>query len=505
MFEVNDALVITVPDEDETDNLWLKGAWRPQRNEMAVSGDNMKIIGKVPDDLNGIYVRNSHNQAQNPLGIYHPFDGDGMLHSMRFDNGKVEFRNKFVRTTGFLAEQAAGKSLWPGLLDPGNYQRRGWGAMGSMKDNAGTDVKVHSGKLIATMSQGSEPWVLSPTTLETFGVNTNWAAMVPDGLSSHYKVDNATGDMIFFNYPEKAPFMNYGVINKEDRLVHYVPIELPGARWPHDIGMTKNYSVLHDLPYFWDPEKLKDNVRKLEFHPDIPARFGIIPRFGRSEDVRWFEAKPCWVMHLSNCYEDGDWVVQDGCIWDNPVKPPVGDPNDVIGKIHRQLDKRTTNTHMYRWMFNMKTGEVKEFSLDDEVTEFPIVPNDFIGVKNRYSYNSIFGTHDWVMTGLMQYDTLAGTSKRWDYGEGRFGSEVCVAMKDGFKKEDDAYVITFVVDMVKDQGECVVFDAADIEQGPICTIILPLRIPAGTHAGWVEADRIDGENRELPVGQYWEI
>lgn len=496
-YDVNETLFINVPTEDETDNPWLKGPWRPQGKEFVVSGDNLKIIGKVPRDLNGIYIRNSHNNATSPMGIYHPFDGDGMLQAMRFDDGKVEYRNRFVRTTGFLAEQGAKQALWPGILQPGEYTRRGWGAMGAMKDNAGTDVIAHAGHLIASMSQGSEPWCLSPTTLETHGTNKNWAKMVPDGVASHYKVDNETGDMIFFNYPEKAPFMNYGVVNKEDNLIHYVPIELPGPRWPHDLGMTKNYSVLHDLPYFFDPELLKEGKRKLKFHMDIPARFGIIPRFGRSEDVKWFEAKPCWIMHLSNCYEDGDWVVQDGCIWDNPTKAPVGDSEGVYAKIHRALDKQSTNTHMYRWMFNLVTGEVKEFELDDEVTEFPIVSNDYVGSKNRYSYNSMFLTHEWVMDGVKRYDLESKESTRFEYGEGRFGSEVSVAMKDGFQAEDDAYIITFVNDMVLDQSECIIFDAAHIEHGPICRIILPERIAAGTHACWVEADRIDGENRQL--------
>ncbi|MHA6695250.1 carotenoid oxygenase family protein [Homoserinimonas sp. A520] len=497
MYEVDDTLFISVPSEDETDNPWLKGPWRPQGKEWSVSGDNLTIIGKVPHDLNGIYIRNSHNNATMPTGVYHPFDGDGMLQAMRFDDGKVEYRNKFVRTTGFLAEQGAKKALWPGLLQPNDYQRRGWGSIGSMKDNAGTDVVVHAGKVYASMSQGSEPWCLSPTTLETYGVNKNWARFVPDGLASHYKVDNETGDMIFFNYPENPPYMNYGVINREDNLIHYVPIELPGARMPHDLGMTKNYSILHDLPYFFDAELLKEGTRKSVFHTDMPARFGIIPRFGRSEDVKWFEAKPCWVMHLSNCYEDGDWVVQDGCLWDNPVKPPHGKNDNVYDRIARGLDKRATNTHMYRWMFNMRTGEVKEFELDDEVTEFPTISNDYIGRGYRYSYNAIFNSSDWVMDGIKRFDLLAGTAERYEYGEGRYGSEVCVAMKDGFTTEDQAYVITFLNDMVLDRSECLVFDAANITAGPICTIILPERISAGTHACWVEGDRIEAEERGL--------
>ena len=35
----------------------------------------------------------------------HPFDGDGMVCSFAFRDGKVFFRNKFVRTKGFLDEQ----------------------------------------------------------------------------------------------------------------------------------------------------------------------------------------------------------------------------------------------------------------------------------------------------------------------------------------------------------------------------------------------------------------
>src|SRR4051794_39751246 len=121
MLEVDETLFISVPAEDETDNPWLKGPWRPQGREWTANQDGLTIHGRVPADLNGIYVRNSHNNAQMPAGIYHPFDGDGMLQAMRFDDGKVEYRNRFVRTTGFLAEQGAKKSLWPGVLQPQEY------------------------------------------------------------------------------------------------------------------------------------------------------------------------------------------------------------------------------------------------------------------------------------------------------------------------------------------------------------------------------------------------
>lgn len=507
IFEVDETTVSTLPPEAEQENPYLRDAFRPQVREFAVSGDKLEIIGEVPDDLHGIYVRNTHNQVMQPIGIYHPFDGDGMLHAVHFEDGSVVYRNRFVRTTGYFAEQGARQALWPGIMQPGQYTRRGWGSMGVMKDNAGTDVAAHAGHLLAAMSQGSEPWCLDPETLETSGVNQHWARQVSDGVASHYKVDNETGDMIFFNYPERPPYMNYGVVNRSDQLVHYVPIELPGARWPHDIGMTKQYTVLHDLPYFFDAEMLRAGVRKLEFHRDVPARFGIIPRFGRSEDVRWFEASPCWIMHLSNCYEDGDWVVQDGCIWDNPVKPPLATTDDPYTKISRNLDKHATHTHMYRWMFNLATGEVREQSLDDEVTEFPIVSNDYVGMRNRYSYNSLFVEHEWLMAGVKRYDWQTGESQRFVYGPGRYGSEVAIARGLGATSEDDGYVLTFVTDLRANRSEAVVLRADDLAAGPVVRIVLPERISVGVHGCWVEGDRIDGESRDpamLPsVEQGW--
>src|SRR5690606_1423828 len=126
-------------------------------------------------------------------------------------------------------------------------------------------------------------------------------------------------------------------------LTHYVPIELPGARWPHDIGITSRYSILHDTPFFFDPKALERGERRLAFHHDMPARFGILPRHGTNANIQWFEASSCHILHLTNCYEDGDEIVMDGCIMRDPQKPRVGetagDRQEVYAKIRRHLAK----------------------------------------------------------------------------------------------------------------------------------------------------------------------
>ena len=62
--------------------------------------------------------------------------------------------------------------------------------------------------------------------------------MPADGISAHPKVDEATGELMFFNYSKQAPYMHYGVVGADNRLKHYIPIPLPGPRLPHDMAFT---------------------------------------------------------------------------------------------------------------------------------------------------------------------------------------------------------------------------------------------------------------------------
>ena len=73
--------------------------------------DNLTVIGQVPTDLNGLYVRNGPNAFYPPDWRYHAYDGDGMLHAVKFTNGRVSYRNRWVQTRALQEERAAGHSL----------------------------------------------------------------------------------------------------------------------------------------------------------------------------------------------------------------------------------------------------------------------------------------------------------------------------------------------------------------------------------------------------------
>ena len=122
---------------------YMNDGWTPNYDEYDAT--NMEVIGEIPKDIDGVYVRNTENQVHEPIGRYHPFDGDGMIHAISIVDGKAEYRNRFVRTKGFQAEQEAGHSLWAGLMEhPSRSTRPGWGAHEALKDSYSTDVIVHA-------------------------------------------------------------------------------------------------------------------------------------------------------------------------------------------------------------------------------------------------------------------------------------------------------------------------------------------------------------------------
>ena len=66
--------------------------------------------------------------------------------------------------------------------------------------------------------------------------------------------------MMFFDYGPKPIFMAYGVVNETGVVKHFAEIELPGPRLPHDLGITKKYSILMDLPLYRSQAALKKGI-----------------------------------------------------------------------------------------------------------------------------------------------------------------------------------------------------------------------------------------------------
>ena len=488
--EVVGRMLSTLPDDD--DHPYRTGPWRPQTQEWRA--DDLVVEGELPADLDGVYLRNTENPVHPGIGRYHPFEGDGMVHLVGFRDGKAFYRNRFVRTDALLAEQQARESLWVGLAEHPSRAKRtdGWGARGHLKDASSTDVVVHNGVVLTSHYECGDLYALDATTLEPRGKAT-WCGDFPTdrGVSAHPQVDENTGEMLFFNYSVDAPFLNYGVVDANDRLVHYIPIELPGPRLPHDMTYTENYAILNDLPMVWDPALRAKGMFLARFRPDLPTRLGVIPRRGASEEIRWFEFDPTYVLHWTNAYEDGDEIVVEGFFQHDP-EPQVSPDATFYERMSRFISLDGFQSRLHRWRLNLATGATKEESLTESITEFGMINARQGGRRHRYTYAATGVPGKFLFNGLTRHDSLTGAEEHYALPDGVFGSETAVAPRRGATEEDDAYLVTLVTDMNDDSSAALVFHASRVAEGPIAKVRLPERISSGTHSTWAAGEDIPG-------------
>src|SRR4051794_5452823 len=80
-----------------TGQFHLEGNYAPVADELTES--DLPVQGAIPPELDGWYLRNGPNPRQ---ATGHWFAGDGMIHGVRIETGKVKwYRNRWIRTDSF--------------------------------------------------------------------------------------------------------------------------------------------------------------------------------------------------------------------------------------------------------------------------------------------------------------------------------------------------------------------------------------------------------------------
>ncbi len=468
----------------EFDNPYLRGLHTPVTTEATVV--DLEADGEIPRDLYGAYLRTGPNPVFAPPGDYHWFDGDGMVHGLYFRDGKASYIRKWVKTPALAEEIAKGGPQLPGVMGPFDLSAVDTSRAHNneyCKDTGNTDIIWHNRQLLALWYNAGAVNALDPQTLDTSGLQ-DFGGALDATLSAHPKVDRATGELLAFDYGDFRSDLGYYVFDAAGRLAHKLKIDLPGPRLPHDLSFTTHYTILHDFPLFHDAEALRQTGRRvLSFHRDMPTRYAVVPRYGSTADIRWFEFEPGYVLHMVNAWEEGDWIVMDGCFQPDPSIRR--DPAE--GRLGSMLAYLRYRAHLRRWRMNLRTGEVREEQLDDLNVEFCLPDTNLCGVKTRYSYHQLMSeeTQTLLFKGLVKYDHETLSREICDYGPGNYGTESPFAPREGAKAEDDGYVLTLVTNEDDFRSNCFIFNAQAIGDGPVAKVRIPLRVPTGFHAKWV--------------------
>ena len=110
---MSDTTHVSRPLATNSGSAYLAGNYAPVADE--VTAFDLPVIGELPTELEGRYLRNGPNPAE-PVDptTHHWFVGDGMVHGIRLRDGRAEwYRNRYV---GLVARSArcAGSPTSPG-------------------------------------------------------------------------------------------------------------------------------------------------------------------------------------------------------------------------------------------------------------------------------------------------------------------------------------------------------------------------------------------------------
>ena len=213
---------------DRVASPYLEGPFAPIDTEITA---DCEVIGELPDDLAGVFVRNGANPKYEPPGRYHWFDGDGMLHALHFENGHAVYRNRYVATEA-LAIETDGRSTRSGPASTSGPTSRTRAARSRTRP---TPTSSSTTALLALWWLGGPCYEVALPSLETVG-RFDFHGTLP-ALTAHPKLDPVTGELMTFDYGLVPPYLTYGVVDAGGRLVHHTdgrpPRAAPAAR-PRD-------------------------------------------------------------------------------------------------------------------------------------------------------------------------------------------------------------------------------------------------------------------------------
>jgi len=437
-------------------NPYLEGNYAPVTEE--VTAFDLPVIGELPVELHGRYLRNGPNPIE-PVDetTHHWFLGDGMVHGIRLRDGRAEwYRNRYVGSRHVSAVR--------GRPDIGG---RNWNGSPT---GPNTNVGTFAGTTWAMVEAGGCPVELTDE-LETIGRN-DFFGTLPGAFTAHPKFDPATGEMhaMVYAWDQWFDHIQYVRVGRDGRVNRTVDIALPGMSMVHDMSITERYVVVYDQPVLVDLDMAMTNPFPFRWNEDYGNRVGLMPRDGDAADIVWIDVPVGYVFHPLNAYDTPEGrVVLDVCFYDRMMD------GDLRGPFGDSLPR------LVRWELDPVARSASVTVIDERVNEFPRHRGSLTGKPYRYGYCAevdITSTH-WP---TVKHDLVTGERTAFDHGPGRAAGEpVFVARPDG-EAEDDGWLVTFVHSDT--DAEFVVLDARDLDRGYVARVPLPQRVPFGFHGNW---------------------
>lgn len=477
------SLLPQTPARPDADGLTPFGLARSLQEEYDYVAE---VEGVLPTRLRGTLYRNGpalfDRGGQRKQSI---LDGDGMVHAYWFDGKMVRFRNRFVRTPKYVAEQEAGRFLYATWTTraPGGPLANILGR--NLRSQAGVTVYAHHGKLFA-FDDGLDAFEIQTDTLETLGpTRLGLGKGYPDTYSAHTKIDGRTGDWILMG--RFGTRFHLAELTANGRLKHFREMKLPRNVYIHDFFVSERHIVLNLHPaevalrrFVLGQEPFADAI---QWHPEQGNLLYVFERGTDAPPVP-LEADACWMWHSMNAYDRGSEIVADFVGYDHPDHFIGDDPCLYAVMAGRRKTFRYAGT-VRRYRIDLASGNVTTETVDHASHELPLVDPRLQCHAHRFTYlveNPLKLDIAWTVVKRIDMDT--GETVRYPCEPGQYCLEpVFVPRPSG--GPDSGWLLSEVYDARTERTFLAVFDADSIASGPIARVHLRHHIPLNFHGHWL--------------------
>jgi all-trans-8'-apo-beta-carotenal 15,15'-oxygenase len=446
-----------------------------------------EIEGRLPDLNGSLYRIGPGLYDRGPDRKRMMLDGDGMVQVLDLADGTARFRNRFVRTAKYVAEEKAGRFIYPTFSTHGSGPlRHNLGI--NIVNQANTTVIEWAGRIFA-FDEGQRPHELDRQ-LETLGERSLDAEQQKLRYWAHWKLDAARQRLHLLSMVAgPKPAAHVVSLDLSGKIAERQVIPLPRSVYIHDWFVTGGHFAFLLHPAFISlPRILKIAAGRetfahaIQWRPEKGSLLTVAPR-GEGE-ARNLEVDPCWMWHTINAFDEGPDIVLD--FIGGEMGGGLGDETSPLFEIMQgkepALPPEPINLPR-RLRVRPGRGPVEETILAKDANfELPCVSATERGLPYGQAYMIQAGAGAVFAHNLCELDAHSLTSRSYDFGPNAFCSEPVIC--DALDGENGRYLITQIYDDLSKRSHFAVMDRRDFMAGPVARIHLRHHVPLSFHGYW---------------------
>ena len=446
-----------------------------------------RVEGTLPAGLEGALYRNGPGLFERDgFRIKHLLDGDGLIQRLAIAGGKAHYRNAFVQTPKYQAEEAAGARLhgtWTTRKSDFFFDSIG-GLDGSSQ--AGVTVYPVHGKLLARDEVGPS-FEIDPETLETLGTVPLPPGHDGVGFKAHSKMDPVTGEWIIAGSEfGRVMKIHAAVYEPSLKLKTQIAFESPRMVYIHDFMVTRTHIVFVLHPCEFSPwgflagfSSFKDS---LTWRGEAGSVVAVVSRFGGAPT--YFDAPGSFMWHALNAFDDGTGIITDFVGYDVPDHF-IGENAMFETLMAGRLGNAAYPGTLRRYRLDLFAGTLTQEILDTATHEFPMIDERIAMGRHKAGYMATGGLGA-VNSGLKRIDLETGQTQVFDFGDMTQVGEPVFAARPGGDL-DQGWLLVQCLDGPSKTSYFAVFDAEAVDAGPLARVWLEHHVPISFHGAWSAA------------------